>query len=131
MALYDHFADLLKEKKGCSGKGILAKLPSPAMLDDYCYRVTAFGFITLTIMIITGSIWANNSWGSYWDWDPTETWSLVVWFVYGIYLHGRITFRWKGFISAWYIIGAFIFSIVAFFIIPYFVKSLHSQYMVG
>lgn len=112
-------------------QGFLARLPGPGTLDDYSYRLMAFGFITLTIMIITGSIWANNSWGSYWDWDPTETWSLVVWFVYGIYLHGRITFRWQGKIASWYCIAAFIFSIVAFFIIPYFVKSLHSQYMVG
>lgn len=113
------------------GLKFLEKLPSPILLDDYSYRLVAFGFITLTIMIITGSIWANNSWGSYWAWDPTETWSLVVWFVYGLFLHGRITFRWQGKISAWFIIAAFVFSLVAFFVLPYFVKSLHSQYMVG
>ncbi len=122
---------LLKKGKDSIDTGILAKVPAPGVLDDYSYRLVAFGFITLTIMIITGAIWANNSWGSYWSWDPTETWSLVVWFVYGIYLHGRVTFRWKGTISAWYIILAFIFSVIAFFIIPYFVKSLHSAYMTG
>lgn len=119
---------LMKKRKG--DRGFLSKLPSVAALDDWGYRLIAFGFITLTIMIITGAIWANNSWGSYWAWDPTETWSLAIWLVYGIYLHGRITFRWKGTISAWYIIMAFIFSVTAFFIIPYFIKSLHSQYMV-
>lgn len=122
---------LLKQNKDEAKSGFLMRLPSLGMLDDYTYRLVAFGFITLTIMIITGAIWANNSWGSYWAWDPTETWSLVVWFVYGLYLHGRITFRWQGKISSWYVILAFVFSIIAFFVLPYFVKSLHSQYMVG
>lgn len=122
---------LLKVRDGDRAIGFLSRLPSPAVLDDFSSRLVAFGFIALTIMIITGAIWANNSWGSYWAWDPTETWSLVVWFVYGIYLHGRVTFRWKGRTSAWYLIAAFILSIVSFYVIPYFVKSLHSQYMIG
>ncbi len=121
----------LMKKGRDTHSGILAKLPSPAMLDDYSYRLVAFGFITLTIMIITGSIWANNSWGSYWSWDTTQTWSLVLWLVYGVYLHGRITFRWNGMVSAWYIILAFIFSVATFFIIPYFIKDIHSAYMTG
>ena len=122
---------LLKEKGGNNLRGSLAHLPGPGVLDDYAYRISAFGFIALTIMIIAGSIWANYSWGEYWSWDPTETWSLVVWFVYGLYLHGRITFRWKGTVSACYLLGSFAFAVIAFFVIPYFVKSLHSQYMVG
>ena len=114
-----------------NSSSFLEKLPSPSILDDYCYKLVALGFISLTIMIITGAVWANNSWGSYWSWDPTQSWSLFVWIVYGLYLHGRITFRWQGTISAWYVILAFVFSVVAFFVLPYFVKSLHSQYMVG
>ncbi len=111
--------------------GFLARLPSVAKLDDLSYRLVAFGFIALTIMVITGAIWANNAWGSYWSWDPTQTWSLVLWFIYGIYLHGRITFRWQGSISAWYIIFAFAVSLMTFFILPYFIKSLHAKYMIG
>ena len=122
---------LLNRKGGNRYKGRIAKLPAPGVLDDYAYRVTAFGFIALTVMIIAGSIWANYSWGEYWSWDPTETWSLVVWLIYGLYLHGRITFRWRGTTSAWYLVASFAFAIIAFFVIPYFVKSLHSQYMVG
>lgn len=121
---------LLKSKGVSRAQDFLDRLPGTGVLDDYAYRVTAFGFIALTVMIIAGSIWANYSWGEYWSWDPTETWSLVVWFVYGLYLHGRITFRWKGSWSAWYLLGAFAFALIAFFVIPYFVKSLHSQYMV-
>lgn len=122
---------LLKKNKGKVSTGVLSKVPDIKVLDDYSYRLVAFGFITLTIMIITGAIWANDSWGSYWSWAPTQTWSLVVWFVYGLYLHGRITFRWKGSLSSWYIILAFAFSLVAFFLIPYFTAGVHSAYMVG
>ncbi|EKD40768.1 MAG: cytochrome c assembly protein [uncultured bacterium] len=112
-------------------KNFLARLPSTAVLDDYGYRLVVFGFICLTVMIISGAIWANNSWGQYWSWDSAQTWSLVVWLVYGLFLHGRITFHWQGSISAWYVIVAFFFSLVAFFVLPYFIKGLHSQYMVG
>lgn len=109
----------------------LARMPAPAVLDDYGYRLVAFAFITLSCMIIAGAIWANASWGSYWSWDPTETWSLVVWFVYGLYLHGRVTFRWRGRISAWFVVISFCLLLVAFFVLPYFVRGQHSQYMTG
>lgn len=121
-------AFLVKEGRD-DGPGWLARLPVSAVLDDYSYRFVAFGFIALTCMIIAGAIWANASWGSYWSWDPTETWSLVVWLVYGLYLHGRVTFRWKGKISAYFVVGAFAFSLVAFFVFPYLVKGQHTQYM--
>jgi cytochrome c-type biogenesis protein CcsB len=122
---------LMKKGREDSRSGILSRLPEPRILDDYSYRVVAFGFVSLTIMIVTGVIWGNYAWGSYWSWEPAQTWSLVVWLVYGIFMHGRVTFRWKGSISAWYIILAFLFSLLAFFVIPYFVKGLHSKYMVG
>lgn len=114
-----------------NSKNFLARLPSTAVLDDYGYRLVVFAFICLTVMIISGAIWANNSWGQYWSWDSAQTWSLVVWLVYGLFLHGRITFHWQGSISAWYVIVAFFFSLAAFFVLPYFIKGLHSQYMVG
>lgn len=123
-------AYLAKEDTEPAKEGFLARLPGTGILDDYIYRLTAFGFVALTIMIVTGIIWGNYAWGSYWSWDPAQTWSLVVWIVYGLYMHGRITFRWRGRVSSWYIILAFLFSIVAFFVMPYFVKDLHSQYMV-
>ncbi|MBU3936919.1 MAG: c-type cytochrome biogenesis protein CcsB [Proteobacteria bacterium] len=123
---------LLKQAKETrASKNFLARLPSTAVLDDHGYRLVVFGFICLTVMIISGAIWANNSWGQYWSWDSAQTWSLVVWLVYGLFLHGRITFHWQGTISAWYVIVAFFFSLVAFFVLPYFIKGLHSQYMVG
>jgi len=122
---------LLKKRRNETDSGLLAKVPACGALDDYSYRLVVFGFIALTIMIATGIIWGNYAWGSYWSWDPAQTWSLLVWFVYGIYLHGRMTFRWRGELSAWYIILSFLFAIFSFFVIPYFTEGLHSQYMVG
>ncbi len=105
-------------------------LPSDALLIDYSYRLVAFGFVAMAIMIVSGAIWANSSWGSYWAWRPTETWSLGVWIVYGVFLHGRVTFNWKGTFVSWFVILAFLFSIIAFFVLPFLVKGIHSQYMV-
>lgn len=122
---------LLKRARPAADGGYLARLPSMAALDDYGYRLVVFGFICLTVMIVSGAIWAHNSWGQYWSWDSAQTWSLVVWLVYGLFLHGRITFRWRGTVSAWYVIVAFFFSLMAFFVLPYCIKGLHSQYMVG
>jgi cytochrome c-type biogenesis protein CcsB len=124
-------AIFLLKARGAGEGSWLARTAPLEVLDDWGYRLVAFGFIALTNMIIAGAIWANASWGSYWSWDPTETWSLVVWFVYGLYLHGRVTFGWRGRVSAGFVIGAFAFSVVAFFVLPYFVKGQHSQYMTG
>ncbi|GAB4339629.1 MAG: cytochrome c biogenesis protein CcsA [Desulfobulbaceae bacterium] len=107
------------------------ELPRGELLLDYAYRFVAFGFVTMTIMIVTGAIWADTSWGSYWAWRPTETWSLGVWLAYGVFLHGRVTFNWSGRVVSWYVILAFLFSILAFFVLPFLVKGIHSQYMVG
>lgn len=65
-------------------------------LDDVTYRMIAIGWPLLTGGIITGAVWANSAWGSYWSWDPKETWSLITWFIYAIYLHARFVRGWKG-----------------------------------
>ncbi|MBC8122638.1 MAG: c-type cytochrome biogenesis protein CcsB [Gemmatimonadaceae bacterium] len=65
-------------------------------LDNVSYRLIGLGFPLLTIGIIAGAVWANEAWGSYWSWDPKETWSLITWFVYAAYLHSRITRGWQG-----------------------------------
>jgi cytochrome c-type biogenesis protein CcsB len=73
-----------------------SSLPSPELLDNLSYRSIVGGFILLTIAIITGAVWAETAWGSYWSWDHKETWSLITWFVYAIYLHARLMAGWKG-----------------------------------
>jgi len=65
-------------------------------LDDVTYRMIAIGWPLLTGGIVTGAVWANSAWGTYWSWDPKETWSLITWFVYAIYLHARYVRGWKG-----------------------------------
>jgi len=65
-------------------------------LDNISYRVIGLGFPLLTIGIIAGAVWANEAWGSYWSWDPKETWALITWLVFAAYLHTRITRGWQG-----------------------------------
>jgi cytochrome c-type biogenesis protein CcsB len=86
------------------------KLPSLDILDEINYRCLTFGFPLLTIAIITGAIWAESAWGTYWSWDPKETWSLITWFIYAALLHCRMTIGWRGKKAA-------ILSIAGFFIL--------------
>ncbi len=72
------------------------RLPALQVLDELNYRALTIGFPLLTLGIITGSVWAESAWGSYWNWDPKETWSLITWFLYAALLHGRLTVGWRG-----------------------------------
>lgn len=106
------------------------KLPSTERLDVLIYRFNALGFAFLSIMIIAGSIWANNAWGRYWGFDPVETWSLITWLAYGMFLHLRLNRNWVGRRSAYLTLSIFVVSVLSFFFIPYFLKTVHSQYLV-
>ncbi len=75
---------------------LLAMFPEPAILDELGYQMTLFGFLFLSVGIISGAVWANSAWGRYWGWDPKETWSLITWFVYATLLHARFTRGWRG-----------------------------------
>jgi cytochrome c-type biogenesis protein CcsB len=72
------------------------KLKLLQSLDNWSYRIIGLGFPFLTIGIISGGVWANEAWGSYWSWDPKETWALITWLVFATYLHARITKGWEG-----------------------------------
>ena len=65
-------------------------------LDNWSYRTIGLGFPLLTIGIISGAVWANEAWGSYWSWDPKETWALITWIIFAAYIHARLTQGWKG-----------------------------------
>ncbi len=65
-------------------------------LDNLSYRILGIGFPLLTIGILSGAVWANEAWGSYWSWDPKETWALLTWLIFAIYLHTRISKGWEG-----------------------------------
>ncbi len=74
----------------------LRLIPRVGILDELNYQMVVMGFFMLTLGIITGSVWAHSAWGSYWSWDPKETWSLITWFVYALVLHSRMVRGWKG-----------------------------------
>jgi cytochrome c-type biogenesis protein CcsB len=76
--------------------GILRRLPGPEELDRLAYRTIVFGFPVWTFGVIAGAIWADYAWGSYWSWDPTETWAFITWVVYACFLHARATAGWRG-----------------------------------
>lgn len=101
------------------------RFPPLERLDDLAYRFVAFGFIFLGVMIVAGSIWAQQAWGRYWSWDPVETWSLVCWFLYGLFLHLRITFKFKGRRSAYLIIGVLVVSLIYHFGTTFITTTIH------
>lgn len=78
------------------------------VIDRKIYRLVVWGFALLTLVIITGAVWAEEVWGNWWSWDPKETWSLVTWVVYAAYLHARRTSEWRGRKSAWLVVIGFI-----------------------
>jgi ABC-type transport system involved in cytochrome c biogenesis permease subunit len=96
------------------------------MLDIVSYKTISIGFPFLTLGIISGAIWANSALGSYWSWDPKETWALVTWFIYAIYLHLRIFVKWKGRSSAITSIIGFVAVIFTFIGVNLFLPGLHS-----
>ena len=106
--------------------GMLAMFPPSRILDDINYRAIMFGFPLLTLGIITGAIWANYAWGTYWSWDPKETWSLIVWFVYAAFLHARITKGWVGRRAAWLSILGFAATIFCYLGVNLLLSGLHS-----
>ena len=105
------------------------RLPSLKVMDDLMYRFVASGLLFLTIMIAAGAIWANQTWGRYWGWDPTETWSLVTWFMYGLCLHLRMNAGWKGRRIAWFIIFSIFILAFSLFGVGYVYKGLHTNYL--
>jgi len=102
------------------------RLPAGELLDELSYRLVTFGFLADAVMLVAGSIWASRLWGSYWAWDPVETWSLISWLTYAVYLHVRVTLRWRGERMAWFAIAALSTVIVSFWGVNYVAGTLHS-----
>ena len=114
--------------KGRSQAPWLMRLPEPASIDLYAYRFAGFGFIFWAIAMLAGSIWAYKSWGRFWGWDPVETWSLITWLLFGIYLHLRRFFRWQGDRAAWFFVFCFVMSLVSLFVTSHMGSSIHAEY---
>lgn len=105
---------------------LFMKLPSLDTLDEIGYRCLAFGFPMLTAAIITGAIWASRAWGSYWSWDPKESWSLITWFIYAALLHGRLTTGWRGRRAALLTVFGFLVMLFTFIGVNLWLPGLHS-----
>ena len=113
---------LIREKK----EGISKWLPSAPLLDEINYKSIIIGFPMLTLGIVTGAAWANYAWGTYWSWDPKETWSLITWFIYAAFLHARITRDWRGKKAAVLSIVGFSAVLFTYFGVNYLLSGLHS-----
>ena len=104
----------------------LGKLKLLQSIDNWSYRIIGLGFPFLTIGIISGGVWANEAWGSYWSWDPKETWALITWLIFATYLHARITKGWEGKKTA--ILGGLGFFVIwiCYLGVNFLGKGLHS-----
>ena len=105
---------------------LFERLPSLDVMDKINYNTVLIGFILLTIGIITGSVWAQQAWGSWWSWDPKETWSLITWFIYAAYLHARLNSGWQGKKTAVLSIIGFLAVLFTYLGVSFLLPGLHS-----
>jgi ABC-type transport system involved in cytochrome c biogenesis permease subunit len=108
------------------GENIVKNMPAAEVLDDLNYKLVSVCFPGFTLMLILGAVWANESWGTYWSWDPKETWGLITWIAYAGFLHTRFTHGWKGRRSAYFAIIGFLFMLFTYLGVSYLLPGLHS-----
>ncbi len=111
----------IRRKRGIHG----SSLPALETIDRVNYLSLAVGFPLLTLGIITGSFWAEKAWGSYWSWDPKETWSLISWLIYAACIHQRFAIGWRGRRGAYLAIIGFLSIVFSFFVVNLLFKGLH------
>jgi cytochrome c-type biogenesis protein CcsB len=124
--LADRHAQRAAAGRPARGEAIFRLLPAPNLIDRLAYRTVLFGFPLWTFGIIAGAIWADEAWGRYWGWDPTETWAFITWVVYAGYLHARATAGWRGRRSAYIMLigfGCLLFNTI---VVSLLIKGLHS-----
>ncbi|HEY4715591.1 MAG TPA: c-type cytochrome biogenesis protein CcsB [bacterium] len=119
---------LIKERsnKSPEASGFLSILPAINIIENMIYRVILFGVIFLTLGIVLGAAWANYAWGSYWSWDPKETWSLITWLFYVGFLHARFTLEWRGKRLAILAVTGFVVTIFCYLGVNLLLSGLHS-----
>ncbi len=113
-------------KKGKKQDSFTGSLPELKVIDDLTHKTIIFGFMWLSAGIITGAVWANEAWGTYWSWDPKETWSIITWFIYASTLHARFTRGWSGSRIAWLAIIGFVSVFFTYFGVNFLLAGLHS-----
>ncbi|MHB8173441.1 MAG: c-type cytochrome biogenesis protein CcsB [Nitrospirota bacterium] len=103
-----------RQLKRKSPGALYRRLPPLDVLDELSYRSIIMGFPLLTLAMLTGAIWADSAWGSYWGWEPKEIWSLITWLVYAAYLHARLVAGWRGRKTAYLAVTGFLIVIFTF-----------------
>lgn len=119
---------MLKSKRLPS---LFFRLPSLDTLDTLNSRCLTWGFPLMTLGIISGALWAHSAWGSYWRWNPKETWALISWFIYAALLHGRLAIGWRGRRAALLAIVGFLCLLFAFLGVHLLLSTLHSYESLG
>jgi cytochrome c-type biogenesis protein CcsB len=119
---------LVKERADRRGvpSRIAAGLPDLETIDELGYKAIMVGFPMLAFGIILGAMWANYAWGGYWSWDPKETWSLIVWLIYGAYIHARMTRGWEGRRAAIYAVFGLLMVVFCFWGVNFLLSGLHA-----
>jgi cytochrome c-type biogenesis protein CcsB len=113
--------------RGAVHRGVEKWLPDADSLDKLIYRAIALGYPLFTVGgLIFGMVWANKAWGRYWGWDPKETWALITFLVYSIYLHVRLARGWNGTWTACLSIVGFIVTMFTLFGVNFLISGLHS-----
>lgn len=107
-------------------QGIMGRLPVPEVIDRLAYRTVVFAFPLWTFGVITGAIWADRAWGSYWSWDPVETWAFITWVLYAGFLHARATAGWRGKKATYIQLAAFACLLINVLVVQVFITGLHS-----
>lgn len=105
---------------------VLDRLPASTSLEGLSFRIHSVGFVCWTFTLIFGSIWAREAWGRYWNWDPKEVWTFVIWVIYAAYLHARATGGFRGSRAAWLALAGFVAVIFNYTIVNTVINGLHS-----
>ncbi|MFC3690537.1 c-type cytochrome biogenesis protein CcsB [Aquipuribacter hungaricus] len=103
-----------------------AHLPAAAALEKVFHAATVFAFPIWTFAVIAGAIWAEESWGRYWGWDPKETWAFITWVLYAAYLHAQSTAGWRGRRATWFALAGYLAFLFNFFGVNIWLPGLHS-----
>lgn len=107
----------------------IAQQRGTKVMSDLKAKLAAMGFAAHFAMIVSGAVWAQEAWGSYWSWDPIETWSLITWLIYGLYLHLYYTVGWRGKKMNWLMTGCFLAVIFCYWLVPHIpVKNFMELY---
>jgi cytochrome c-type biogenesis protein CcsB len=122
----DRHARRVAAGRPAGSDGILRRLPGPETLDRLAYRTVVFGFPIWTFGVMAGAIWADRAWGSYWSWDPTETWAFITWVVYACFLHARATAGWRGRRAAFIQLAGFGCVLFNVLVVSLVIPGLHS-----